>query len=56
VVTLHAEGWTSKAISGYLRVHKSTVHRIPERWAFTRDIPGPTAQEGPEKKKCIFFF
>jgi putative transposase len=24
VVTLHAEGWTSKAISGYLGVHKST--------------------------------
>jgi putative transposase len=33
VVTLHAEGWTSKAISGYLRVHKSTVHRILKRWA-----------------------
>jgi putative transposase len=33
VVTLHAEGWTSKAISGYLCVHKSTVHRILKRWA-----------------------
>src|SRR5215207_8591151 len=33
VVTLHAEGWTSKAISGYLGVHKSTVHRILKRWA-----------------------
>jgi hypothetical protein len=33
VLTLHAEGWTSKAISGYLRVHKSTVHRILKRWA-----------------------
>lgn len=34
VVTLHAEGWTSKAISGYLGgVHKSAVHRILKRWA-----------------------
>ena len=33
VLTLHAEGWTSKAISGYLRVHKATVHRILKRWA-----------------------
>lgn len=33
VVTLHSEGWSSKAISGYLRVHKSTVHRILKRWA-----------------------
>jgi putative transposase len=32
VVTLHAEGWTSKAISGYLGVHKSAVHRILKRW------------------------
>ena len=38
VVTLHAEGWSSKAIAGYLRVHKSTVHRVLKRWA----------QEGPE--------
>ena len=33
VLTLHAEGWSSKAISGYLGVHKSTVHRILKRWA-----------------------
>jgi transposase len=33
VVTLHAEGWTSKAISGYLGVHKATVHQILKRWA-----------------------
>jgi Homeodomain-like domain-containing protein len=33
VVTLHAEGWTSKAISGYPGVHKSAVHRILKRWA-----------------------
>jgi putative transposase len=33
VVALHAEGWSAKAISGYLRVHKSTVHRVLKRWA-----------------------
>jgi putative transposase len=38
VVALHAEGWSAKAIAGYLRVHKATVHRILRRWA----------EEGPE--------
>ncbi|MDQ5817853.1 MAG: helix-turn-helix domain-containing protein [Actinomycetota bacterium] len=33
VVTLHAEGWSAKAISGYLRVGSSTVYRILRRWA-----------------------
>jgi len=33
VVTLHAEGWSVKAISGYLRVGTSTVYRILRRWA-----------------------
>jgi transposase len=33
VVALHAEGWSAKAIAGYLRVHKSTVHRVLNRWA-----------------------
>lgn len=28
VVALHAEGWSAKAIAGYLRVHRSTVHRV----------------------------
>jgi putative transposase len=32
VVTLHAEGWSAKAIAGYLRVHRSTVHRVLRRW------------------------
>ena len=32
VVALHAEGWSTKAISGYLRVHRSTVHRVLKRW------------------------
>jgi putative transposase len=32
VVALHAEGWSAKAISGYLRVHRSTVHRVLRRW------------------------
>jgi putative transposase len=27
VVALHAEGWSAKAVTGYLRVHRSTVHR-----------------------------
>jgi putative transposase len=38
VVTLHAEGWSAKAIAGYLKVHKSTVHRVLKRWV----------EEGPE--------
>jgi putative transposase len=33
VVALHAEGWSAKAISGYLRVGSSTVYRILRRWA-----------------------
>jgi transposase len=33
VVTLHSEGWSSKAIAGYLRAHKATVHRVLKRWA-----------------------
>ncbi len=33
VVALHSEGWSAKAIAGYLRVHKATVHRILKRWA-----------------------
>jgi putative transposase len=32
VVALHAEGWSAKAISGYLRVGTSTVYRILRRW------------------------
>src|SRR5215212_10272325 len=38
VVALHADGWSAKAISGYLRVSSSTVYRILGRWA----------EEGPE--------
>ena len=38
VVALHAEGWSAKAIVGYLRAHKSTVDRALKRWA----------EEGPE--------
>ena len=38
VVALHADGWSAKAISGYLRVGSSTVYRILGRWA----------KEGPE--------
>jgi transposase-like protein len=38
VVALHADGWSAKAISGYLRVGSSTVYRILGRWA----------EEGPE--------
>jgi transposase len=33
VVTLHSEGWSPKAIAGYLGVHKATVHRVLKRWA-----------------------
>ena len=38
VVALHADGWSAKAISGYLRIGTSTVYRILRRWA----------EEGPE--------
>jgi len=33
VVALHAEGWSAKAIAGYLKIHGSTVHRVLKRWA-----------------------
>ncbi len=33
VVALHSDGWSAKAISGYLRVGTSTVYRILKRWA-----------------------
>ncbi len=33
VVALHADGWSAKAIAGYLRVGTSTVYRILKRWA-----------------------
>jgi putative transposase len=32
VVALHAEGWTVKAIAGYLRVDRDTVYRALRRW------------------------
>lgn len=32
VVTLHAEGWTVKAIAAYLRVDRDTVYRTLRRW------------------------
>jgi transposase InsO family protein len=38
VVALHAEGWSAKAISGYLRIGTSTAYRTLRRWA----------KEGPE--------
>jgi putative transposase len=38
VVALHSDGWSAKAISGYLRVGTSTVYRDLRRWA----------EEGPE--------
>lgn len=33
VVALHADGWSAKAIAGYLRIGTSTVYRILRRWA-----------------------
>jgi putative transposase len=32
VVRLHAEGWTVKAIAGYLRVDRDTVYQTLKRW------------------------
>ena len=33
MIALHADGWSAKAIAGYLRVGSSTVYRILRRWA-----------------------
>ncbi len=38
VVALHYEGWTDKSIARYLKVDRSTVHRVVRRWI----------EEGPE--------
>ncbi|MDP9480137.1 MAG: helix-turn-helix domain-containing protein [Actinomycetota bacterium] len=32
VIRLHAEGWTVKAIAGYLKVNRDTVYRALKRW------------------------
>ena len=32
VVELHAEGWTVKAIAGYLQINKDTVYQTLKRW------------------------
>ena len=32
IVTLRLDGWSVKAIAGYLGVHHSTVYRALERW------------------------
>lgn len=33
IVTLHAEGWTAKAIARYLKTSEPTVYRTLKRWA-----------------------
>lgn len=33
VVALHAEGWTVKAIAGYMRINRDTVYETLRRWA-----------------------
>ncbi len=38
VVALHYEGWADKSIARYLKVDRSTVHRVVRRWI----------EEGPE--------
>ena len=43
VVALHADGWSAKAISGYLEVGTSTVYRILRRWAEETGGPGGQA-------------
>ncbi|MDP9477405.1 MAG: helix-turn-helix domain-containing protein [Actinomycetota bacterium] len=32
VIRLHYEGWTDKSIARYLKVDRSTVHRVVRRW------------------------
>ncbi len=45
VVTLHYEGWTDKSIARYLKMDRSSVHRVVRRWI----EEGP---EGLEDRKC----
>ncbi len=33
VVALHAEGWTAKAIAGYMKINRDTVYASLKRWA-----------------------
>ncbi len=33
IVELHADGWTAKAIAGYLKTSETTVYRTLRRWA-----------------------
>jgi transposase-like protein len=33
VVALHAEGWTVKAIAGYMGINRDTVYETLRRWA-----------------------
>jgi transposase len=44
VVRLHAEGWTAKAIAGYLKINRDTVYQVLKRW-FER------GEEGLEDRK-----
>jgi transposase len=37
VVALHYEGWADKSIARYLKIDRSTVHRVLKRW----ELEGP---------------
>ena len=39
VVGLHAEGWTVKAIAGYLKINRDTVYRTLKKW-IEEDVEG----------------
>jgi DNA invertase Pin-like site-specific DNA recombinase len=39
IVELRLYGWSARAIAGYLRAHKSTVHRALKRLAAPRRGP-----------------
>jgi hypothetical protein len=44
VVALHYEGWAHKSVARYLKIDRSTVRRVLERW----ELEGP---EGLEDRK-----
>ena len=46
VVALHLDGWSAKAICGYLRAGTSTVWRILGRWA-EEEPAGPAFLPSP---------
>ena len=64
MVRLHAEGWSAKAISGYLKINRDTVYQVLRRW-FERGEEGleamrlegyaPKTPRGPRELQQTLF-